>query len=64
MAVYHRDILDHTPITLETKMGDYSNRIRHLINRNRKYVIALKVDKSFRLGQNLYEVRLLDDGPD
>lgn len=35
-------------------MGDFSDRIRRVINRNKKYVIRLKVDQTFRYGGNVY----------
>jgi hypothetical protein len=41
-------------------MSAFSNNIRKIINRNRKYIINLKVQESIKYGANLYEFR--DDG--
>ena len=43
--------------TLEDLMSTYSNNIRKIINRNRKYIINLKVQESIKYGANLYEFR-------
>lgn len=43
--------------TLEDLMSAYSNNIRKVINRNRKYVVSLKVEESIKYGANLYELR-------
>ena len=39
-------------------MGTYSNQIRKITNRNKKYVINLAVAESVRHGGNLYEFRV------
>lgn len=41
-------------------MGTYSNQIRKIISRNKKYVINLAVAESVRHGGNLYEFRIED----
>lgn len=41
-------------------MSDYSNRIRRIINRNRKYIIRMKVDEVVKYGNNVYEIREID----
>jgi len=38
-------------------MSTFSNNIRKIINRNRKYIINLKVQESVKYGANLYEFR-------
>ncbi len=38
-------------------MSAYSNNIRKLINRNRKYIVNLQVQESIKYGANLYEFR-------
>ena len=38
-------------------MSAYSNIIRKVINRNRKYIVNLKVQESIKYGANLYEFR-------
>lgn len=35
-------------------MADYSNRIRKIINRNKKYVIRLKIEQTVQYGANTY----------
>lgn len=42
-------------------MSDYSNRIRRIINRNKKYLIKLKVEQTLRYGNNIYEIREVDE---
>lgn len=42
-------------------MSDYSNRIRRIINRNKKYLIKLKVQQTLRYGNNIYEIREVDE---
>ena len=42
-------------------MGDYSNRIRRIVNRNKKYLIRLKVEQTIKYGNNIYELRELDE---
>jgi hypothetical protein len=39
-------------------MSAYSNNIRKVINRNRKYIVNLQVLESIKYGANLYEFRL------
>ncbi len=39
-------------------MSTYSNQIRKIINRNKKYVINLVVAETVRYGGNLYEFRI------
>lgn len=39
----HNHILMNDSTTLEDLMSNYSNSIRKIINRNRKYVVNLKV---------------------
>lgn len=53
----HYSILSMEEDTLETKMGDYSNRIRKIINRNKKYLIRMKVEQTIKYGNNVYELR-------
>ena len=42
-------------------MSAYSTNIRKIINRNRKYVVSLKVQESIKYGANLYEIRMEED---
>ena len=42
-------------------MGDYSNRIRRIVNQNKKYLIRLKVEQTIKYGNNIYELRELDE---
>ncbi len=43
-------------------MSAYTNNIRKIINRNKKYVINLAVGESIKVGANVYEFRLEDLG--
>lgn len=38
-------------------MAEYSERIRRVINRNKKYIIRLKVEQTLKYGGNVYEIR-------
>lgn len=57
-ASLHHHILVNEKLTLEDMMSTYSNQIRKIINRNKKYVINLAVAESVRHGGNLYEFRI------
>lgn len=39
-------------------MGTFTNNIRKIINRNKKYVINLAVAESVKYGGNVYEFRM------
>lgn len=41
-------------------MSSYTNNIRKIINRNKKYVINLTVQESVKYGANIYEFRVED----
>lgn len=41
-------------------MATYSNQIRKIINRNKKYVIHLAVKETIKHGGNIYEFRIED----
>lgn len=41
-------------------MATFTNNIRKIINRNKKYIINLAVNESVKYGANLYEFRLDD----
>lgn len=56
----HFQILALEEDTLESRMGDYSNRIRRIINRNKKYLNKLKVEQTYKYGSNVYEIREVD----
>lgn len=38
-------------------MSEYSNRIRRIVNRNKKYIIRMKVEQTLKYGNNVYEIR-------
>ena len=42
-------------------MADYSNKIRRVINRNKKYLIRLKVQQVLKYGEIVYELREIDE---
>ena len=42
-------------------MTEFSNRIRRIINKNKKYVIKLKVEQTVKYGTNIYEIRELSE---
>ena len=56
-ARLHHHILQNERISLEEMMSRYTNEIRKIINRNKKYVIDLQVKESVKYGTNLYEFR-------
>ena len=41
-------------------MSTFTNNIRKIINRNKKYIINLAVGESVKYGANVYEFRLED----
>ena len=60
-AKMHHAILSLTDESLEAKMSDYSNKIKRIVNRNKKYLIKLKVDQTIKYGTNVYEIREMDE---
>ncbi len=57
-AKLHNHILMNDSVTLYDLMSAYSNNIRKVINRNRKYIVNLQVQESIKYGANLYEFRV------
>jgi hypothetical protein len=41
-------------------MAGFTNNIRKIVNRNKKYIINLAVAESVKYGANIYEFRLED----
>jgi hypothetical protein len=54
----HHHILVNERLTLEDMMSAFTNNIRKIINRNKKYVVNLAVAESVKYGGNVYEFRL------
>ncbi len=50
----HYAILTMQEDSLEARMGDYGNRIRKIINRNKKYIIKMKIEHTIKYGTNIY----------
>jgi predicted transcriptional regulator len=46
--------------SLEDMMASFTNGIRKIVNRNKKYIINLAVAESVKYGANVYEFRLED----
>lgn len=42
-------------------MSEFSDRIRRILNKNKKYVIKFKVNQTVKLGTNIYEIREIDE---
>lgn len=42
-------------------MGEFTSKIRRIINKNKKYVIKLKVEQTLKYGTNIYEIREIDE---
>ena len=57
-AKLHRHILLNEKLTLEDLMSAYTNNIRKIVNRNKKYVINLAVAESIKVGTSVYEFRI------
>lgn len=53
----HYKILATESDSLETLMSEFSERIKRIVNKNKKYVIKFKVDQTVRYGTNVYEIR-------
>lgn len=43
-------------------MGEFGKRIHRIINRNKKYIIKLKIEHTVKYGTNVYELREIDEG--
>lgn len=59
-AKLHHHILVNEKLGLSDQMATYSNNIRKIINRNKKFVIHLAVSETIRHGGNIYEFRIED----
>lgn len=46
--------------SLEDLMSNYTQQIRKITNRNKKYIINLAVQESVKYGTNVYEFRAED----
>lgn len=46
---------------MEERMGEFTTKIRRIINKNKKYVIKLKVEQTVKYGTNIYEIREIDE---
>ena len=56
----HHHILINEKLGLSDQMATYSNNIRKIINRNKKFVIHLAVAETIRHGGSIYEFRIED----
>ena len=57
-AKLHHHILMNEKLSLPEAMASYSNNIRRIINRNKKYVVHLAVKDTVKHGGNIYEFRI------
>ena len=42
-------------------MSNYTDRIRRIVNRNKKFVIKLRIIETLKYGGNIYEIREIDE---
>lgn len=57
----HYSILTLEEDSLESRMADYSNRIKRITTKNKKYLIRMKVEQTVKYGTNTYELREIDE---